>query len=72
MKKLIVAILSLIAYQSVEANEQQVQELLSKMSLEQKVGQMIQAEIQFITPEQVRRYAIGSVLNGGGSYPGKR
>lgn len=71
MKKLIVAILSLIAYQSVEANEQQVQELLSKMSLEQKVGQMIQAEIQFISPEQVRQYAIGSVLNGGGSYPGK-
>ena len=41
------------------------------MTLEQKVGQMIQAEIQFITPEQVSQYAIGSVLNGGGSYPKK-
>ena len=71
MKRLIAAILSVVAYPATEANEQQVQELLSKMTLEQKVGQMIQAEIQFITPEQVSRYAIGSVLNGGGSYPKK-
>ena len=42
------------------------------MSLEQKVGQMIQAEIQACTPEEVRRYHIGSVLNGGGSWPGER
>ena len=71
MKRLIAAILSVVAYPATEANEQQIQELLSKMTLEQKVGQMIQAEIQFITPEQVSRYAIGSVLNGGGSYPKK-
>ncbi len=71
MKRLIAAILSVIAYPSIAANEQQVQELLSRMTLEQKVGQMVQAEIQFITPEQVRQYAIGSILNGGGSYPKK-
>ena len=71
MKRLIAVILSVVAYPATEANEQQVQELLSKMTLEQKVGQMIQAEIQFITPEQVSQYAIGSVLNGGGSYPKK-
>ena len=53
MKRLIAAILSVVAYPATEANEQQIQELLSKMTLEQKVGQMIQAEIQFITPEQV-------------------
>lgn len=71
MKRLIAVILSVVAYPATEADEQQVQELLSKMTLEQKVGQMIQAEIQFITPEQVSQYAIGSVLNGGGSYPKK-
>jgi len=31
---------------------------------------MTQAEIKQITPEQVRTYYIGSVLNGGGSWPG--
>ena len=41
------------------------------MTLEQKVGQMVQPEIQFITPEQAGQYSIGSVLNGGGSYPNK-
>jgi beta-glucosidase len=42
------------------------------MSLEQKVGQMIQAEIQSATPEDVRRYFLGSILNGGGSFPANR
>ena len=39
------------------------------MSLAQKVGQMTQPEIKSITPDQVRQYYIGSVLNGGGSWP---
>jgi len=43
--------------------------LVSRMTLEQKVGQMVQAEIQHVTPEDVRRYRLGSVLNGGGSFP---
>jgi beta-glucosidase len=49
--------------------EEHVATLLSQMSLEQKVGQMIQAEIQSVTPADVRDYHLGSVLNGGGSYP---
>lgn len=52
------------------AVEQRVASLLSRMTLEQKVGQMIQAEIKSATPEDVRRYGLGSVLNGGGSFPG--
>src|SRR3546814_11797477 len=32
---------------------------------------MTQAEIKSVTPEQVREYYIGSVLNGGGSWPGQ-
>jgi beta-glucosidase len=50
--------------------EAKVRSLLSKMSLEEKVGQMTQPEISAITPDEVRQYHIGSVLNGGGSWPG--
>lgn len=46
-----------------------VRTLLAKMSLEEKVGQMVQAEIKHITPAEVTKYSIGSVLNGGGSHP---
>ncbi len=49
--------------------EQAVDELLGKMSLEEKVGQVIQSEIRHTTPEDVRKYHLGSVLNGGGSHP---
>lgn len=47
-----------------------VEELLSRMTLQQKVGQMIQAERMAVTPEQVKEYHLGSVLSGGGSCPG--
>ncbi|MDZ4350568.1 MAG: glycoside hydrolase family 3 N-terminal domain-containing protein [Xanthomonadaceae bacterium] len=50
--------------------ETRIQSILERMSLEQKVGQIIQAEIQHATPEDVQRYGLGSVLNGGGSFPG--
>ena len=46
-----------------------VSALMSGLSLEQKVAQMIQAEIKYVTPEEIRRYGLGSVLNGGGSWP---
>ena len=52
-----------------EQLETRIADLLSQMSLEQKVGQMIQAEIKYITPEQVKKYHIGSILNGGGTFP---
>ena len=51
--------------------EQAAAQLLQTMTLEQKVGQMIQGEISEVTPEDVRRYGLGSVLNGGGSFPGE-
>ena len=53
------------------AIEARVAEILASMTLEQKVGQMVQPEIKSITPEEVRQYYIGSVLNGGGSWPAK-
>ncbi|MGL6160060.1 glycoside hydrolase family 3 protein [Microbulbifer sp.] len=49
--------------------EEKIAGLLQRMSLEEKVGQLIQAEIKYITPEEVKEYHIGSVLNGGGTYP---
>ena len=39
------------------------------MSLEEKVGQIIQPEIKFVTPQEVRDYHLGAVLNGGGTVP---
>ncbi len=50
--------------------EARIQELLSQMSVEQKVGQIIQADIGSVTPEDVCKYHLGSVLNGGNSGPG--
>ena len=49
--------------------DRRVEALLSTLTLEQKVAQMIQGEIKHVTPEDVRMYGLGSVLNGGGSFP---
>lgn len=49
--------------------EDQIVQILDSMSLEQKAGQMIQAEINSITPQAAGDHAIGSILNGGGSFP---
>jgi len=51
------------------AIESNIDQWLSKMSLEQKVGQMVQAEIKSISPDDAAKYHIGSILNGGGSWP---
>jgi beta-glucosidase len=50
--------------------EARISELLRKLTLEQKVGQMIQADIRYVTPEDVKTYRLGSILNGGGAFPG--
>lgn len=52
------------------ALEARVRKIVASMSLAQKIGQMTQAEIKSITPAEVTKYHIGSVLNGGGSWPG--
>ncbi|VXC17956.1 glycoside hydrolase family 3 protein [Massilia sp. 9I] len=51
------------------ALEQRVRDIVGKMTLAQKVGQMTQPEIKSATPDDVKRYYLGSVLNGGGSWP---
>ena len=52
------------------AIEAKIKKLLARMSLEQKVGQVVQADIASVTPEDVYKYHLGSVLNGGNSAPG--
>lgn len=52
------------------AMERRIAGIVAGMTLEQKVGQMTQPEIRWIKPDDARRYYIGSVLNGGGSWPG--
>lgn len=49
--------------------EEQIETLLNQMTLEQKIGQMVQSEIQHTTPDDVKNYFLGSILNGGGSSP---
>ncbi|MDH5259304.1 MAG: glycoside hydrolase family 3 protein, partial [Gammaproteobacteria bacterium] len=50
--------------------EAQIDEILPKLTLEQKVGQVIQADNGSVTPEEVKKYRLGSVLSGGNSAPG--
>ena len=49
--------------------DDRVEALLAQMTLAEKIGQMTQAEKGSITPEDVTRYFIGSVLSGGGGSP---
>ena len=51
------------------AMEQRISAMLAKMTLAQKVAQMIQPEIRDITVEDMRKYGFGSFLNGGGAFP---
>ncbi|MCU4677114.1 glycoside hydrolase family 3 C-terminal domain-containing protein [Catenovulum sp. 2E275] len=51
------------------AVEQKVAEILANMTLEQKVAQMVQPEIGYLTVEQMRKYGFGSYLNGGNTAP---
>jgi beta-glucosidase len=44
--------------------------LLASLSIEEKVGQMIQADIASITPADLKKYKLGSILAGGNAAPG--
>jgi beta-glucosidase len=49
--------------------QQKVDELLCKMTLEQKIGQMTQADRMTCSPEQAKHYHLGSILSSAGSCP---
>ena len=54
------------------ALEQRIADLLASMTLEEKVGQVVQGDLGSVTPDDLRRYRLGSVLAGGNSDPGGR
>jgi beta-glucosidase len=49
---------------------QHIADLLARMSVEHKVAQLVEPDIGSITPEDMRRYRFGTILNGGNSGPG--
>ena len=46
-----------------------INNIISSMTLREKVGQIIMPDIQHVTPEEAKKYNLGSILNGGGSWP---
>ncbi len=53
----------------VPADEARIADLLKRMTIEEKIGQLVQADLCCVTPEDVKKYNLGSVLNGGNSGP---
>ncbi len=49
--------------------EERAQEILDGLTLDQKIGQITQGEIEYVTAADVEQYCLGSVLSGGGSWP---
>ncbi|KAG6382691.1 hypothetical protein SASPL_157600 [Salvia splendens] len=46
-----------------------IRDLMKRMSLEEKIGQMTQIERMHVSPTLLKKYFIGSVLSGAGSSP---
>ncbi|MBE9066948.1 glycoside hydrolase family 3 C-terminal domain-containing protein [Leptolyngbya cf. ectocarpi LEGE 11479] len=51
--------------------EARIDKLMAAMTIEELVGQTIQADISDVTPADVRQYRLGAILNGGNSAPGE-
>jgi beta-glucosidase len=52
------------------AIEARIAGLLRQLTLEQKVAQMVQPDIRYVTPDDVKVFRLGAILNGGGAFPG--
>src|SRR5260370_35728382 len=50
--------------------EKRITEMLSQMSIEEKIGQVIQPKWKTIKARAVTQYHISSIENGGGAAPG--
>ncbi|SDN64741.1 glycoside hydrolase family 3 protein [Acetanaerobacterium elongatum] len=50
--------------------EERVDEVMARMTLEDKIGQMVQGEQYAANASEMQKYGLGSVLSGGGSVPG--
>ncbi len=51
------------------AMEARIKDIVAGMTLAQKIGQMTQPDVLEATPDDVRRYYLGSILNGANSQP---
>lgn len=51
------------------AHEARIADLIARMTIEEKVGQLVQADLCCVTPAEVREYKLGSILVGGNSGP---
>jgi beta-glucosidase len=50
-------------------DEARIADLLARMTIEEKVGQLVQADLCCVTPADVKAYHLGSILVGGNSGP---
>lgn len=50
-------------------HETMIASLIARMTTEEKVGQLVQADLCCVTPDDVKRYKLGSILVGGNSGP---
>ncbi len=58
------------AKKALSSYDAKVRELLSQMTLEEKIGQMTQAEQDALKDiNDIEKYSLGSLLSGGGSDP---
>ncbi|WP_253767383.1 glycoside hydrolase family 3 protein [Goodfellowiella coeruleoviolacea] len=58
-----------VYHRAAAAIPDRVSDLLARMSLDDKLGQMTQVDRSVLTPADLTTYRIGSVLSGGGSAP---
>lgn len=49
-----------------------IRDLLDRMTLDEKIGQMVQIDRSVASSDVMKKYLIGSVLSGGGSVPEKK
>lgn len=52
-----------------DLGEISIEDLIASMTLEEKVGQMVQGERSMMQPSSIKKLKLGSVFSGGGSYP---
>jgi beta-glucosidase len=56
--------------QNFSVNDARVEPLLAKMTLDEKIGQMVQVDMDALKdPTDIQKYFLGSMLSGGGSDP---
>ncbi len=53
-----------------DGDRKRIDALLARMTIEEKIGQIVQADLCCVTPQDVKQYHLGSILVGGNSGPG--